>query len=358
MSTRIQYNISNKILTISPSLKGKGGIATVVNSLSSWYETFNHVPSTRSDNMLIMIPYFVTSILALFYYSIIKKTKIVHIHGASYGSFTRKRILIQIAKFLHLKVVYHMHGGGFEEFYKKSNSRRTIEKTLNEVDIFITLTQEGYNFFSSIIDPSKVIIVNNSIKKNTNYIPIYRNTNKKIEALFLGLISERKGIFDLIEVINKHRDFLANKFVLYVGGNGEVERLKKYIKENKLEDLIKYEGWVSGDKKAKLLELSDIYILPSYNESFGMSNLEAMTYGMPIISTKIGGIPEVVIDNLNGFLIEPGDHTALFEKIHFFINNPNMIEIMGKESLIVATKFYPENIIPKLDHIYKNLLQD
>ena len=130
--------------------------------------------------------------------------------------------------------------------------------------------------------------------------------------LFLGLLGKNKGIYDLLECIRDHKVEFQGKLKLYIGGNGEIEHVKQLIKEYGIADIVIFEGWVSGDKKIELLNKSDAYILPSYKEGLPISILEAMSYGMPIISTPVGGIPEIVSNGENGYLVEPGNKEDIY----------------------------------------------
>lgn len=100
-------------------------------------------------------------------------------------------------------------------------------------------------------------------------------------------IGHNKGIYDLIGVIALHKKEFHGRQKLRVGGNGEVDKVKILIKEKKISDIVSYEGWVSGGRKVELLDVSDAYILPSYKEGLPISILEAMSYGLPMISTKV-----------------------------------------------------------------------
>lgn len=100
-------------------------------------------------------------------------------------------------------------------------------------------------------------------------------------------IGHNKGIYDLIGVIALHKKEFHGRQKLRAGGNGEVDKVKILIKEKKISDIVSYEGWVSGGRKVELLDVSDAYILPSYKEGLPISILEAMSYGLPMISTKV-----------------------------------------------------------------------
>jgi glycosyltransferase involved in cell wall biosynthesis len=352
----IEKERSDKIVTISTSIKeNRGGIASVVNVLSGYYESFNYIASTRSKNALIMTVYFIKSVFQLFYYILVKRIKVAHIHGSSYGSFLRKMILINICRFFHVKIVYHIHSGGFKRFYEKYNRKNIIKKTLNKSDALIVLSQSWKEFFSTIEDENKIFILNNTIN-NPHFNRNYRRDSSVIHFLFLGKVGKGKGIFDLLEIIKDNKDSLNDKFFLHVGGNGETNKLIEYVEKQQLQKLVKFEGWVSGEKKIELLTTCDVFILPSYYEGLPISILEAMSYGMPIISTPVGGIPEIITDKENGLLITPGNKDEILRSIKHFIDFPQEIENMGMANHQRIADFYPENVISQLSTIYNYLL--
>lgn len=346
-----KYN-NNKILTITPPYKKpKGGIGQVVNSYSKIFDPFYTVITTSYEsNRLKKLFILLNSLIHFFYYMTFKDIKIVHIHTASENSFKRKSLFINLSKLFRKKVLLHIHGASFKEFTSKN--KKFIGTNLKKCDKIIALSDSWKQFFTDIYDLKNVTvlpnIVENPIKKE--YV-----SEDKLKILYLGIIGDRKGIFDLLSILKENKDFYKTKIIINIGGNGEIERLNEYITDNQLEELVNYEGWVSGNKKIELLNSTDIYILPSYNEGLPISILEAMSYGKPIISTNVGGIPEIV-DNQNGIIIEPGDKKALKAAINYFLNNRDEINKKGLESLKKVQKHLPDNVKRQLIRIYEDLL--
>ena len=144
--------------------------------------------------------------------------------------------------------------------------------------------------------------------------------------------------------------------LFFLGGDGDIEEVNQIITNEKLEDIVKYEGWVSGEKKVELLNMADAYILPSYNEGLPISVLEAMSYKLPIISTKVGGIPEILEDGINGFIMEPGDKKAIKEAIDRLMNDVDLRKKMGLESAHKVKAHLPEHVEKQLEQLYDHLL--
>src|SRR5690606_121092 len=136
---------------------------------------------------------------------------------------------------------------------------------------------------------------------------------------------------------------------------GEVESLRNYIENENLSDIVEYVGWVDGQKKNDLLLQCNVLILPSYNEGLPISILEAMSYGKAIIATTVGGIPEIVSDNENGFLFTPGDKETLAFLIKKFTTDPELIKRLGDVSLKKVQPYLIDNVIKQLEVIYKSI---
>ena len=112
------------------------------------------------------------------------------------------------------------------------------------------------------------------------------------------------------------QEYFTDKLLLRMGGNEVDGDIKAYIRENGLESFVTYEGWIAGQKKIDCLNWEDVYILPSYNEGLPIAILEAMAYSHPVISTPVGGIPEI-IKVVQDFFPEKvfGDLKALYLKM-------------------------------------------
>ena len=119
---------------------------------------------------------------------------------------------------------------------------------------------------------------------------------------------------------------------------------------------VRYLGWISEKERDLLLRKTDIFILPSYAEGMPMSILEAMSYSIPVISTFVGGIPELISDGESGFLITPGDIDALYQRLASLVKNEKLRSEFGlKAGLIVKSKHNIDIVSQKIDTVYNTL---
>lgn len=359
---KIDKTISSKVLTVGVEyINHRGGIGGVIDSYSNYFSVFNFIATYKPQKYKVnVIFYFLYACFKLCGF-LIKNSKIeiVHIHGAAKGSIVRKFIIFFISKYVFNKrVIYHSHGSELMIFYNKTNIllKNLMVFFFNKVDLIVCLSEKWKSFFLKEFNPNDILVLENIVEKPDKYV-FQSEIKLPLKFLFLGLIGERKGIFDLLEAIKNRKDYFDNKIELLIGGNGQIDRLKKYVNEYGLESIVKYQGWVIGEKKKELLKSCNLYILPSYNEGLPLSILEAMTYSLPIISTPVGGISEIVKENYNGFLINPGDIKTLEKTIMWFLNNVSSIESMGAHSFELVEPYLAHNVIPKLNLIYVKLLK-
>lgn len=349
-----------RVLTIGPDDNLKGGIASVLKSYRENQKDFELLPTISKETKTGKAFTFGVGILKLIgALATNRDIEIIHIHGASRGSFYRKYLVFLLVKYIfRRKVIYHIHGAEYHLFYGESNRpmRTLIRHMIAASDAVIVLSQQWKEFFEKNFTPQKIFVLNNIVE----YPKPARVLEKsdKLSFLFLGRIGERKGIFDLLNTIKTHKEELKGKILLRIGGDGEIERLQNFIKYNALEDLIQYDGWIGGQKKIEILNESDVYILPSYNEGLPISILEAMSYKMPVITTSVGGIPEVVKDHKNGLLVEPGDQEGIYNAIKFFMNNKDTLTAFGEKSYEIVSDYFPGRVLSHLDQIYREVAND
>ena len=136
------------------------------------------------------------------------------------------------------------------------------------------------------------------------------------------------------------------------------EKVKKIVEDRKLKSNIEIYNWISGKEKEEKLKNSSFYVLPSYNEGMPMSLIEGMAYKNVPISTKVGGIPRVIENGINGFIIEPGDKKKLKEILENILDDKEKEkrkQISDNARKTVEEKFNIEKNIEKLLRIYKEM---
>ncbi|WP_308759959.1 glycosyltransferase [uncultured Bacteroides sp.] len=362
----IGKNLAKKVMMVSVIFRTTkpcgGGVSTVLECYDKYFDGLRHIPTWKYTNPLNKAWYFFYHWVEFLLLVILdKRLKIVHIHTAAGASFKRKMIMAKTAKIFGKKVILHMHAADFVEFYEASTNKEWIENGIKACDKLIVLSPQWKSFFVNIgIKEMNIIILNNIVTPPSEEVlekKRKQNVNMKpqLRFLFLGWLGKRKGIWDLLDVIIAHHKELKGKFMLRFGGNEFEDKIKKLIVNNHLEDVAQFEGWVSGQKKTELLEWANCFILPSYNEGLPISILEAMSYGMPVVSTPVGGITEIVKNGRNGVIVEPGKKEHIWNALKHYLDNPKYIIVEGKESLEIVKPYTPDYVLNHLKKIYEEL---
>lgn len=344
-----------KVLMIGPGRGLKGGISSVVES---YYNVgldklvdLDYLETFTDGTKIKKIIFAIKSLLK--FTNKAKDSDIVHIHMSSRGSFYRKSLFVKKAYKMNKKIIIHIHGSEFQKFYKNecnSIQKKYVQNILNKSNKVIALSEEWKYILSEIVEHNKVNVLYNSIEiksvvDNKNY------EEKKV--LFLGRIGKRKGVYDILEVapriISNHPNV---KFI--IAGDGEVDNVKSLCKDIGIENNVTILGWTSGDEKTKLLSEATVYLLPSYNEGMPISILEAMAYKLPIISTNIGGIPQLVTNNIEGYLFNAGNLNELESILNNVLSSEKLRKTLGENSFNkVEKEFNIEKNIYRLCSIYR-----
>lgn len=349
-------NKNIRILMIGPDMNSFGGMSSVIklyHDSGLLDENVEFLSSYEDGSIPHKIFFFAGFLLKYFLLLLTQKNvKIIHLHIAEKGSFFRKAIICFISKLFHKKVILHLHGAEFNIFYNKVPKiiKKIITKTFNSADLVIVLSKSWENDILEKTSNSNIIILDNPIViKEPNKIHL-----DKINILFMGRLGKRKGTYDILEAAK----YINNpNVVINLYGDGNINEFEKLVINNNLQDKVKVNGWISGNEKEDIFKISDVLILPSYNEGLPIAILEAISYGLPVISTPVGGIPEAVKDGINGFLIQAGDVKTLAAKIDILASDEKLREKMGQESYKIAKeRFDIKIIINQLQNIYTGML--
>lgn len=238
-----------------------------------------------------------------------------------------------LVKLFGNKLVLHYHNKGVSN-YQHRPIDHSLYKILFKSSKVILLSENLFKDISKYVSKKDVYYCPNGIPK----IEYSKNKNSFLnhsipQLLFLSNLIESKGVYILLEAL----ELIKNEGVVFhcklVGGEGDItiNQLNCKIENLKLENYVTYLGKKYNEEKWDVFNSSDAFVFPTYyhNESFPLVNLEAMMFGLPVISTNEGGIPDVVKHNETGFIVEKKNPIALAESIKQLIKDPKLAKQMG-----------------------------
>lgn len=269
--------------------------------------------------------------------------------------FYKDFMAIVIIKLFKNKVVFHLHNKGMSVRKQNFVSNFCYRFAFKDVDV-ILLSKLLYADVEEFVSEEKTHICPNGIDLIPD-LEIKLKNNPKNEThtiLFLSNLIESKGVLVLLNACKILNDTKVNFKCLFVGGEGDIfkDDFNKIIKEYNLSDKVFYLGKKYEEEKHEVFMKADIFAFPTFykNECFPLVNLEAMQYAIPVISTSEGGIPDIVKNGFNGYIIEKDNSLELADRLVILIKNEALRKELGSNGRIKFLKEFT------LDTFEKNLL--
>lgn len=281
-----------------------------------------------------------------------------HIHAAAGGSFWRKSIFGLIARLFGHSVIFHLHSGHISGHIDRLPlvGQRIAGWVLSKFSCVVVLSEVWRTFVLRIAPSAKVSVIPNYVVLPT-IGPVARTLRgeRALNLLFLGFVGSNKGVFELIPAVARARSAGVD-VRLTIAGHGEVEKAKRMAMDLDVADAVFVIGWVDGERKLELLRSADVYVLPSRNEGMPVSILEAMSWSIPVVASRVGGIPEMIESGVEGLLVEPGDVDGILDAILRLAADRELLPRMGRAARKrVESEFSKDVVLPKMEAIYEKL---
>lgn len=291
------------------------------------------------------------------------KPELVHMHTSFGPSFYRMQPFLYLAKKQGIPVIDHLHGADFKTFYidASNKKKKLIKKVYNDFSKIIVLSKEWEDTMSEVVPREKLTVIENYCMpqdiKTIECLIGDRFRDKQI--LFLGEIGKRKGGYDFAAIVKKTLAEVPDAVFMFCGSGAkaDVDDIVYDVYSVAGKEHAVFPGWLRGEAKEKVLRESAVYMLPSYDEGLPMSILDAMSYGLPVVSTNVGGIPKVVRAGVNGFLSEPGDTDSISTGLAKLLSDKDMYIRAARKSYEIADKEYNFEVhLEKLKKTYDEFL--
>ena len=275
---------------------------------------------------------------------------------ATSAAFYKDVLLVALLRVFHIKRVYHLHNKGVSQNQTNKLNNLFYRFVFKNSDI-ILLSNQLYQDIETFVPASRVYICPNGIVNTiTNIEPRLFTKEKPVKILFLSNLIKSKGVFVLLDACSilqqKGIGFECN----FVGAEGDINatQFAEKVNQKQLSSKVNYLGKKFGKDKQEVFANAEIFAFPTYFDCFGLVNLEAMQYSLPVVSTFEGGIPDIVEDGVTGFLVPKKNAEALAEKLEILINNPKLRQQMGKAG---RQKYETEFTLEIFEHRLKEILQ-
>lgn len=287
---------------------------------------------------------------------------IVHVHYAiphASAAYMAKQILK--SQGIHLPFVTTLHGTDITLVGKDSSFEPVITFCINESDAVTAVSQslkdDTYAHFSTSreihVIPNFIEVSDEMIRADSSI----RSRYAKVDEPLLCHISnfrKVKRVEDVLHVFKLVNEVIPSR-ILFIGDGPERHKLEELCRSLDLCDRVKFIGKIRDTQE--VLELADLFILPSETESFGLAALEAMAFGVPVISSNTGGIPEVNVQGVTGFLSNVGDVEDMAKNAIYILEDKDRLEQFRKNAKLRTLDFNIEKIVNMYLDVYKDLVR-
>lgn len=294
------------------------------------------------------------------------RPELAHI-GTAFGlSFLKHAVCVLAAHWMGCRVLLHPHCSIAVLYTDKSKYWRWFfRQVIRRTNGVLVLSQEWLQL-SSLVPGSRVYHLSNPVDTEA-YLPIFEQRmtqphfNNPINIFYLGYLGKAKGSFEIVDAAALIRSRGVEVCIDLVGSEltpGELTLLQERVRAAGLEGVVRLNQPAFGAEKLEYLKRADIFIYPSYHEGVPMAVLEAMACGLPVIATRVGGLPDLVQDGANGILIDPRQPAQLADAICRLVQDASLCQSMGEKSRqFVSEKYSLQRHVSQLVHIYEQVLE-
>jgi len=295
-----------------------------------------------------------------------ERPDIVHTHTSKTGILGR-----WAAKMAGVPIIVHTpHGHVFYGHFGPLVSRffLAIERlTASITDCMVALSEGERNDYIRfcVSSPDKIVTIHSGVeidrymKAEVNVEEKRRSLGLNPNALVVGTVGWLLPIKGPIHLLNAMAHIWRNhpEIRLVFVGKGELEgKLRAEASRMGVSERVTFLGW--RDDIPEIMQILDIFVLPSLNEGMGRVLVEAMAAGRPVVASKVGGIPDLVEHKKNGFLVGPGDVNGTSLAIKRLLIDRKMRDEMGRMGRAMAQNFTVKGMVKKIDALYSSLYQE
>jgi N-acetyl-alpha-D-glucosaminyl L-malate synthase BshA len=289
--------------------------------------------------------------------------ELLHVHYAiphAYAGYMAKQMLKDQG--ITIPMVTTLHGTDITLVGNHPNYKSAVSFSINKSDVVTSVSESLKKATHELFDIKKdIVVIPNFIELNkvintkasTCERSVMAQPNERI-VTHISNFRKVKRIDDVIAVFNKIQLKIPAKLMM-VGDGPEREKAEKLCEKLGISDKVIFFG--NSNEIDKILSYSDLFLLPSETESFGLAALEAMACSVPVISSNSGGLPEVNEEGFSGFLSNVGDTEAMAENAITILQNKDTLNTFKENALATAQKFDIKNILPLYEEVYQKAIE-
>lgn len=289
---------------------------------------------------------------------LVRRPDLVHVNTPYHWAMLRDGLIVWLGWVFRVPVVLHFHGGDFPSFSSGLPSPLDwlLRCTLRRTRLLVAITRQTELYLGQVANGDRVHYLPNfvAIESRLAKRTVERDSSSRVKFLFVGWMIPAKGLNEVLEAASR----IPEAEFVFVGPflPGSEEEIRD--RATRIGSHVVVKGPLPHEDVQRLYLEADALVLPSYREGFPIVVLEAMAAGLPILATRVGAIPDVVRDGVDGFLIEPRDSVILEETLKHFTEDPAIGRRLGENARQrVRENFALEVVIAQLRDLYLQLAE-
>lgn len=348
--------MASRVLMVGPSPEAWGGVATVekniLDAVASTGREVHFVATMRDGSKFTKILMFPQAFFEV--RRELRQCDVCHIHTALGMSYKRKYLICKEAAKANVPYILHVHEGDFENQYEHmgAGEQTKVRWMLQNASRVIALSEEWRSYFVRKFKLANIVVLENAV-----FVPQEVSEQKdSTKFYFLGRMCPRKGVDTLLRAVRCLLLTHPETKVMLAGGGEELESYQQLANELGVGRNVEFLGWADDLMKARLSDECLTSVLPSNAEGLPMCVLESMAAGCASIATRVGGLPSLIDDGVNGLLVEPRDPEGLAKAMSRCIEAPDwarMIAQRGRQTII--ERYSMKAYLKKLECIYEKV---
>lgn len=288
----------------------------------------------RLFEALFRIPLFIKHLVEV-------KPDAVFVMSSSYLGFYEKCLYCLIARVFGAKSMLNHVGGEFDKFYHKTLLNRfLIRNTIKFPNVLLIGSSYWCNYFRNLFPKVTVYNVPNPIIADDYNNSVSGDENGKFVVVSLFRLVKEKGVIELIAVIKAMCSMYKNIHFVIIGDGPMLGYLNAELEAYIDQGFVKVLGFVDEVTKIEEITKANAYLMLTYFDLMPISIMEAMAASKPVLSTRVGGIPDLVLDGVNGFLFDIGETKEVVSKLSLFIEDQGLAREMGRKGRERIDKFF------------------
>ena len=329
------------VILLGPDLEAVSGVSMHVNLLlsSPLAQEFRLVHfqvgrEGRNEGALARAARLLISPFLLAATIVVRRAAIVHINTSlNPRAYWRDLLYLIVARLCGASVLYQVHGGALpHDFFRGSRVLTAwLRMTLRLPDVIVVLSQEELRAYRGFVPGQHVLALPNSVDC-TLYAALERSPpapGEPLQLLYIGRLAREKGLYETLEALRLANTRGTRTRLILAGSGPDEPGLRQRVSELGLERQVSFAGTVFGERKLELLRSADVLVLASYGEGLPYALLECMAAGVAVIATRVGAIPDVVLNGTHGLLVPCRDPEAISRAVATLASDRDLLTRMG-----------------------------